>query len=89
MTCARLNIGEIGKKYIPYYHQPQSEAVADGLAVNMCGFTMGPLNISLHLFLEDYFNCQGQFTCPSAVFRGGLAARDLAEGRCFALGASL
>lgn len=73
-----LNIGEIGKY------------VEDMLAsVNMRGCAMVPFNLSLHLFLEDYFNCQGQFTCPSAVFHRGLTARGLAEGRCFALAASL
>lgn len=75
--------------YRTYYYQPQSEAAADRLAVNMRGCTMVPLNLSLHLFLEDYFNCQGQFTCPSAAFHRGLTASDLAEGRCFALAASL
>lgn len=57
------------------------------LAVNIRGGTVVPLNVCLRLFWEDYSNCQGQFTCPCAVFHRGLTASDLAEGRCFALAA--
>lgn len=63
--------------------------VRQWLAVNTRRCTMVPLNLSLHHFLEDYFNCQSQFTCPSAAFHRRLTASDLAEGRCFALAASL